>query len=128
MATVSKDDVNAQIEAAVAKFKEYAVDVNDEVAQAILWSALKVEGDAKREITDLGAVDTGRLRGSITHRMVDKTSAEVGTNVEYGPMVEWGTSKMAPRPFLTGAFEKNKKIIQDKIKEAMKRAESEAAK
>lgn len=128
MAAINSDDVNAQIEAAVKKFKEYAVDVNNAVAQAIQWAALKVEGDAKRGITDLGAVDTGRLRGSITHRMIDKTSAEVGTNVEYGPYIEFGTKKMAPRPFLTGAFEKNKKIIQDKIRAAMKQAETEAAK
>ena len=60
---------------------------------------IEAEGNAVTEITELGAVDTGRLRGSITHA-VDDDSAIVGTDVEYGVYVEMGTHKMASRPFL----------------------------
>ena len=38
----------------------------------------QAEGDVKDEITDVGAVDTGRLRSSIAHQ-VDGDSVEVGT-------------------------------------------------
>ena len=47
-------------------------------------------------------VDTGRLRNSITH-VVDAEAAYVGTNVEYAPYVELGTSRMRARPFLKPA-------------------------
>ena len=65
---------------------------------------IEAEGNAVTEITELGAVDTGRLRGSITHA-VDDESAIVGTDVEYGVYVEMGTYKMASRPFLRNAIE-----------------------
>lgn len=65
---------------------------------------IEAEGNAVTEITDLGAVDTGRLRGSITHA-VDDDSAIVGTDVEYGVYVEMGTYKMQARPFLRNAIE-----------------------
>lgn len=53
------------------------------------------------------AVRTGRLRGSITWRLgQDELGlyADIGTNVEYGPYVELGTSRMAARPFLVPAL------------------------
>lgn len=65
---------------------------------------IEAEGNAVTEITDLGAVDTGRLRGSITHA-VDDDSAIIGTDVEYGVYVEMGTYKMQARPFLRNAIE-----------------------
>lgn len=53
------------------------------------------------------AVDTGRLRSSISHEVgkVGTTIvARVGTDVEYAKYLELGTSKMAPRPFLRPAL------------------------
>lgn len=41
-------------------------------------------------------VDTGRLRSSIHHELNPKR-ASVGTNVQYAPFVEYGTSRMAAR-------------------------------
>lgn len=76
---------------------------------------LEAEGNAVTEITELGAVDTGRLRGSITHT-TDQDSAYIGTDVEYAQYVELGTYKMAARPFLRNAITKYtddyKRIIQ----------------
>ena len=51
---------------------------------------LQGETNAKMHITAVGAVDTGRLRNSITHA-TDDDSAYIGTNVEYGVYVELGT-------------------------------------
>ena len=80
---------------------------------------IEAEGNAVTEITDLGAVDTGRLRASITHA-TDDTSAIIGTNVEYAPYVELGTYKMASRPFLRNAIESYaddyKRILEDGLK------------
>lgn len=61
---------------------------------------LVAEGYAKR----LCPVDTGRLRNSITHVIDnDEPAAYIGTNVEYGPYVELGTSRQRAQPFLTPA-------------------------
>lgn len=48
---------------------------------------------------------TGNLRSSITHRSEER-SATVGTNVEYAPYVEFGTSRgMKARPYIRPAIE-----------------------
>lgn len=52
----------------------------------------QAEGDVKDEITDLDAVDTGRLRASIAHQVYGD-SVEVGTNVEYAVYVHEGTGR-----------------------------------
>lgn len=67
--------------------------------RAMEMIGMQMEGYAKEELTASGAVDTGRLRASVSHSSSDK-EVVVGTNVEYGPYIEFGTSKMAPRPYL----------------------------
>ena len=95
---------------------------------------LEAEGNAISNVRDMKAVDTGRLKNSITHGVSGKpfskptysddqsntyagpsgpapgsTSNEtiavyIGSNVEYSPYVELGTYKMASRPFLRNAI------------------------
>lgn len=49
-------------------------------------------------------VDTGHLRGSITHEVdFDNDAVYIGTNVEYAPHVELGTSRQKAQPFLRPA-------------------------
>lgn len=46
-------------------------------------------------------VQTGTLRRSITHEVIDsKFLGRVGTNVEYAKPLEYGTRNMRPRPFM----------------------------
>jgi HK97 gp10 family phage protein len=73
------------------------------------------------------AVQTGRLRASITHRLEGggfdkKTKGFVGTNVVYGRHLEFGTSEIAARPWLTPAFEKYRDTIRKMIAEATSNA------
>lgn len=81
---------------------------------------IEAEGNAVTEITELGAVDTGRLRGSISHDHDDE-AAYIGTNVEYAPYVELGTHRMAARPFLRNAIsnytDDYKHIIEEGLKD-----------
>jgi hypothetical protein len=44
------------------------------------------------------ATDTGRLASGTEYKMTGGMSAEVGNNVEYGPYLEFGTMRIAPRP------------------------------
>lgn len=49
-------------------------------------------------------VDTGNLRGSITYEVdAGGNAVYIGTNVEYAPYVELGTSRQKAQPFLRPA-------------------------
>lgn len=49
-------------------------------------------------------VDTGNLRGSITYEVdTGGNAVYIGTNVEYAPYVELGTSRQKAQPFLRPA-------------------------
>lgn len=110
---------------------------------------MTAEGHAKRKITDYPAVDTGRIRNSITFALsgekpnttvyidnsgniylnsgtapMDKDKAVyIGTNVEYGAYVELGTSKMGARPFLKPAATEHSEEYKKIMEAAMKSVE-----
>lgn len=121
--------------------KEMPKESQKEIKKAVKDSALMVERDAKIN----APVDTGTLRNSISHRIIesdDTIVAEVGASVKYGKFQEYGTgqrgksggiptpsdyeygsSKGIPaQPFLGPALAKNKAAIQKKIERAIKDA------
>ncbi len=111
----------------VAKLNAYSISTTSKVYDAVKRAHLIVEAEAKRLITSgyyKPAVDTGRLRMSITSGIVnfDKNSieAKIGSNVYYGIYVHEGTKRMEKRPFLTDALEKKKEKIKEMIKIAIK--------
>lgn len=66
-------------------------------------------------------VNTGRLRNSVTHAIDnDEKAAYIGTNVEYGPYVELGTSRQKAQPFLTPAAENYGDVYRGIIEDALK--------
>lgn len=86
--------VNRDNTAAVAKGIKSAVNV------ALEKIGLLAEGYAQMKCP----VDTGNLRASITHEVdTGEKAVYIGTNVEYAPYVELGTSKMGAQPFLRPA-------------------------
>ena len=80
---------------------------------------IEAEGNAVDEITIMKAVDTGRLRGSISHA-VSGDDVYIGTNVEYAPYVELGTRRMASRPFLRNAITKYSEDYKGIIEKGLK--------
>ena len=63
---------------------------------------------------DIVPVDTGRLRGSIAvEEDENKMEVMIGTDVKYAPYVEFGTCKMAARPYLRPAYYENINKIVD---------------
>lgn len=113
------------------------------IIQGLQRASIRVETEAKEN----APVDDGTLRASITHE-IDPAAlvAEVGTNVEYAPYVEFGTGIFAangdgrktpwtyqdaegkwittagqhPQPFLVPALERNIEKIKADIANAMK--------
>lgn len=100
---------------------EYLGSVDRALSAALEAVGIHIEGEAKEELENTPRrIDTGNLRNSITHEVVDAEKAVyVGTNVEYGIYVHEGTSKMAPNRFLKNAVERNKDQITDYIKKSL---------
>ena len=102
------------------KLKDNSEEILDKFEEAKFAAleaiGMKAEKYAKRELTNFPAVDTGRLRNSITHATVmdegkehkytdkkgteytdtigtgaDEDAVYIGTNVEYGKWIELGT-------------------------------------
>jgi HK97 gp10 family phage protein len=132
-------DISAQVDDLIKDFRSYGEKVYTNVGKAVLKGCLTVERAAKEsivgpsnEVSEPGEppkIKTGRLRASITHRVMyedGQVVGEVGTNVEYALPLEFGrefgTSKMAPRPFLGPALDEN----AEEINEAIEKAEMEA--
>ena len=132
--------------------KEVLNELDDALERALEKIGLIAEGHAKLHLTMSDAVDTGRLRNSISHathtnaqsisyswgdstkgRRVkggsdsttphgspEKNNVVIGTNVEYAPYIELGTSNIAARPYLKPAIASNiskfKQIIEEELK------------
>lgn len=83
--------------------------------RALTRIGLQAETYAKRECP----VDTGNLRNSITNAVDDK-SAYVGTNVEYAPYVELGTSRAKAQPFLKPAATEHTDVYRQIVESELK--------
>lgn len=65
-------------------------------------------------------VDTGNLRGSITHEIdTGDNAVYIGTNVEYAPYVELGTSRQKAQPFLRPAASEHGAQYRQVLKKAL---------
>ena len=69
-------------------------------SKGILAVGLAIE----RQATSLTPVDTGNLRGSLATQK-DGDGVIVGTNVDYAPFVEYGTSRSSAQPYLRPAID-----------------------
>lgn len=70
--------------------KEVIEALNNQAIKALEECGLVAEGYAKLN----APVDTGALRNSISHKVVDEgkaTTCYIGTNMEYAPYIEYGT-------------------------------------
>lgn len=78
------------------------------IEREVQRSLLNIQRGAKERCP----VDTGRLRNSIaTERDEDGLSGAVGTNVQYAPFVEFGTSRAAAQPYLFPAWEEERAVF-----------------
>lgn len=100
---------------------DHTLEVKEAMATAI-EKALEEVGITAEAYAKLKCpVDTGRLRNSITHAVESSEKAVyIGTNVEYAPYVEMGTSRQKAQPYLRPAAtehtEEYKRIIESQFK------------
>ena len=93
------------------------------LSNGVQRAGLLVEGAAKSN----APVDTGALRDSINASgsssfITAAAESTVGTNIEYAPHVEFGTTRMAAQPYLRPALRNNRRkiaqLIADEIRSA----------
>lgn len=67
--------------------------------------------------------DTGELDTGITSTQIENGPERflnhTASNAPYGPALEFGTSRMSPRPFMGPAFDANKAAIEANIRAAI---------
>lgn len=84
----------------------------------------KTAADIQADAQVLVPVDTGNLQSSIG---VDVTGdgrfgvieAEIGPTADYGAYVEYGTSRMAPQPYLGPAFDRRAPGLEEALGRAV---------
>lgn len=97
---LTESDAAALVEVQENNAEQVEAALDKAIAKALTMIGLKAEGNAKA----ICPVDTGRLRNSITNAIDTEANAVyIGTNVEYGPYVELGTSRRNPHPYLRPA-------------------------
>ena len=112
-----------------------------EIGKAIKAAADELEGEAEHSITAGAASgqkggkhqhipslpgqppneEFGTLRANIETKMTRQLTAEVSSNAPYGAALEFGTSKMAERPFMRPAAEKTRPKAQKLVADAVHR-------
>jgi len=140
---MANTNLQEQIASMKKKFEARATGAHGDLFKAVTKACLIIEAEAKRGMTETlidgsksygkhnhhpsmagspPAVDTGMLRKSITHdveqdgsRVVGRVGSTIG-NPPYGAYLEYGTSKMAARPWLQPALKKNSTKIEELIK------------
>ena len=104
--------MNVDIEIKSDNTESVLSELADKVSTALEMCGMQAENYAKMKCP----VDTGLLRNSITHTQADSETEVIGTNVEYAPYVEMGTSRQQAQPYLRPAIEDHvneyKRIIQ----------------
>ena len=93
----------AGIERLTARIDKAVTSLDPKIQEGLRIVGENIVADAKA----FAPVKTGRLRDSI-NGIVYGNMLEVHVEAEYAAYVEYGTSRMMPRPFLRPAFEINR--------------------
>lgn len=102
-------------------------------AEAARTAGFVLEGELKAELSRAGtgriykrggvthqasrpgeppAPDTGRLRASVTNEQLPDGSVQVKVTAPYAVALEFGTSRMAPRPYVRAAIARMKQRVK----------------
>ena len=98
------------MQAVFSLIDQQIADIETAANEAVQAAGIECQSEAKRACP----VDTGRLRSSIQYNP-GHLECTVGTNVTYGPFVEWGTRYQKPQPFMTPSFEIARRHLEDEL-------------
>jgi hypothetical protein len=142
----AKADLKKQVSDMQARFKARAETEHTNLYTQVAKSCMQVENTAKRKMTDAvtddaisygkrghhpsvpgsaPAVDAGTMRRSVTHDVASfggTVEGHVGSTIvepNYPKMLEDGTSKMQPRPWLMPSLDENMGNIRANVKQAV---------
>lgn len=131
----------------IADLNRYVDEVEEDVSQAVTATALGIQAKAIKRIqrgTKSGriyqkynprrthqasapgqspATDTGRLVGSIQADKQTRFRWTVGTIVPYGRYLEFGTRRIAERPWLRPSVQEFKPAFIKRIRQALRRVQ-----
>ena len=77
--------------------------VLEEITRLVSQAIRETADELVNEAQALAPVRTGELRDSIHKEEIDELNVAVGSDISYAPFLEYGTSRMAARSFLTPA-------------------------
>lgn len=97
---LTSSDKSTLVEAQENNVEQTEAAMDKAIAKALVMIGQRAEDNAKA----ICPTRTGRLKNSITNAIDTEANAVyIGTNVEYGPYVELGTSRRNPHPYLRPA-------------------------
>ena len=112
-------------------FEKYRKEAEKAIKRGVDRTAVAIESDAKSRLEGgLGGqrrIKTDRLRASVHAELeegelgvpIAKNEAITGTNVEYGPFIEFGTRFMAAMSFLGFAAVRQDKKLKERVTEEL---------
>lgn len=126
----------------IRKLSQLPIDLRAGIGTALATSAVQMDAYAKQKIQGGGRSGRVHRRRSVTHQAsapgefpktdrgqlvaslffkvaADKLSAFFGTKLAYGKYLEYGTTRMAPRPWLRPTLKANEASIVARLKQAV---------
>lgn len=132
-----------------AELRKYGAKAEAAIAKAVTATALEVNTEVKRMIQrgpktgrvytrgggqnlsaehqasapgESPATDSGDLVVSVYFEQTQKLTATIGSRLAYAYYLEFGTSRIAPRPAWVPASEKGQKALNKRIEKALREA------
>lgn len=80
---------------------------------AIAQSLEDIGSEIAEDVASVAPVDTGALRESTDYNIETATSVAIGSQVDYAPAVELGTSRQRAQPYIRDTFARSSELVSD---------------